>query len=287
MQKIPIVTIALLLFYAGDVGAQWVDYCDWWGGPYGNCCRRLTNESACVPPLGEDVECTYYFSTQGCCCEGLVWAPDAPSNVTTTLNGNSILIQWDEDPTATQYTLWWGKRPAITLGEDNRFIMTDNSFTHRNLEYDQKYYYYLKASNKYGGDGTDFSATTGANPDPGTPPPAPDNFTATSSIYTQGGKKLIGIELHWNHVPAKYGYHIYWSKQPGVTRTQFDGKIDTGDRMYLLLEEDPGKPLEYNTTYYFIITAENTIGEGAPSDEIQVTTVHLPVIAPVISIILG
>jgi hypothetical protein len=129
----------------------------------------MSSESTCRPQLGEDVECTYYFSTQGCCCEGLVWAPDAPANVKATAYGNSIHIVWDEDTSATQYTLWWGKSATIELGTDNRTILTDNSFTHRDLKYNQKYYYYLKASNKYGGDGTDFSETTENDPDPEPP----------------------------------------------------------------------------------------------------------------------
>lgn len=175
MQKISLtIACAILLLCAGNVSADWVDYCDWWGGPYGQCCRKILSQPACAPPLGEDVECTYYFSTQSCCCEGLVWAPDAPSNIFTTANGNSIQIEWDEDSTATEYTLWWSKRAVIELGQDNQFTLTDNSFTHTNLKYNQKYYYYLKASNKYGGNGTDFSETTGNNPNPEPAPPPPN-----------------------------------------------------------------------------------------------------------------
>lgn len=184
-----IMATILVIVYAGGASAKWVDYCTWWGGS--DCCRRILSQPNCQPPLGEDVECIYYDQLQSCCCQGLVWAPDAPTNIVTTPNGNAIHITWNADSTATEYRLWWGTSAAIHLGDDNLFVLTDNEFTHKNLKYDKKYYYYLQARNQYGRSGTDFSARTGPNPNP---PPKPDSLR--SFVFLSKGNGSFSAPIY-------------------------------------------------------------------------------------------
>jgi hypothetical protein len=162
----------------------------------------MSAQSLCQAPLGEDVECIYYEQNQSCCCEGLVWAPDIPVNVVTQTEGNNIHITWDEDSSATEYWLWWGEKQVITLGEENRFILTENKFTHSNLQYDKTYYYFIKARNQWGdsGRGADFEATTGANPNPPPvptpdPPTEPDNLQ--SQVFLSQGDGSFSAPIYW------------------------------------------------------------------------------------------
>lgn len=283
MKKVTLVgIIALLLFPSGNVYAGWVDYTDIYHLPDG--CRSEIFDQFCIPPE-YTITCTYYYYTQTCCCEGLLWAPDPPNDITTAVEGNTITIQWESDPAVVEYRLWWDTDAAISLGSENRFIFKGNSFTHNNLQYNKRYYYYLRAVGEYGHlGGTDFHATTGSNPNPPPllPPPAPQGFNAISNLNE--------VSLSWRPVSGASQYHIYWSKQTGVMKTQFEGKIDgLIGTSYTHTDETPGVPLNFRTSYYYIVTAENTTGvEGFASVEVQVTTGAPipPTIVPIISLLL-
>jgi hypothetical protein len=178
MNKTPIIIFIALLLVPSLASARWVDYSD-----TNPSCRREYSYETCTPPEST-VTCTYYFSTQGCCCEGLLWVPDEPTNVTTTVVGNSITIQWDSDPTVIEYDLWWDNDPVISLGRDNRFTFTEDSFTHENLHYNKEYHYFLRAKYEYGDTEANFYAITGSNPNP----ESVDNWRSHISISKGNGQ---------------------------------------------------------------------------------------------------
>jgi hypothetical protein len=225
MRKISIILItAILVLSATLVHAKWVDFCDYWGA---NCCRGGYTEQTCKPPAVNNLNlsCTYFHSTQGCCCEGLVWAPDAP-NVTATVEDNRITIQWELDPAAKTYGLWWGDSGTWDkLDDEHKLPLSDDSssFVHENLEYNTTYYYYLTVRNEYGGSTATAHATTGSNPNPPTPQPQPSPGSA-GALYRYFGNGEHFYTTNWNELGSGrggYAYegiqgYIYTNQQPGT-----------------------------------------------------------------------
>ncbi len=83
-------------------------------------------------------------------------------------------------------------------------------------------------------------------------PPIPTNISAYP------GKNSVTVK--WNIVSEATGYNIYWSSTPGVSKTNFIGKISNiATNSYLLTG------LTSSTTYYFIVTAKNESGESNES----------------------
>lgn len=232
MRKIIIIAVlALLLVPLGIANARWVDYWDVY--PYYDMgCHTEYSYVTCVPPEST-VTCKYFFDTQACCCEGLLWVPDAPTNITTKVSGNTITITWKGDSAATEYRLWWDDDAVISLGSDNRFITKGTSFTHKNLKYNQKYYYYLQAIGKYGRSGTDFNATTGNNPNPNPGPPAPPG-----ALYRYFGNGEHFYTTSWNELGSGRSGYRYEGVQCYIFTSQSQGTIPlyryygNGDHFY-------------------------------------------------------
>ncbi len=72
------------------------------------------------------------------------------------------------------------------------------------------------------------------------------------------------IDISWNSVSGATGYNLYWSASTGVSK-QNGTRIAGASRPYSLTG------LTNGTTYYFIVTAENTAGESAASAEAAAT----------------
>jgi hypothetical protein len=173
MRKISIIIIAftVTLISFNPAAAWWEDYSDWWGGLYGNGCRGNYTQSTCKPPSlppgqGKSLSCTFYYSTDACCCEGLVWVPDSPTNINISAQGNTINMDWNADPATDRYELWWSTSPVIHRGKDNKKAFTGNSFSHTNLKYDTKYYYTIDVVGTYGRSNFYFNKTTETDPNP-------------------------------------------------------------------------------------------------------------------------
>jgi len=78
------------------------------------------------------------------------------------------------------------------------------------------------------------------------------------------------VSLSWNTVTGAISYNIYWNSTGSVTNA--DTKIADVDTPYTHTD------LSNDTTYYYIVTAVNSAGESAPSDEISMTPE--PILSP-------
>ena len=107
-------------------------------------------------------------------------------------------------------------------------------------------------------------ATTTSND---TPPPAP------SAVNASAGDGVV--DLSWNSVTGATGYHIYWSASNGVTK-------QTGTRIAGVSSPHSLTGLTNGTPYYFVVSAENTNGEGAASAQVSATP-QIPPPGPVTS----
>jgi hypothetical protein len=85
-------------------------------------------------------------------------------------------------------------------------------------------------------------------------PPIPTNISASP------GKNEVTIK--WKIVSEATGYNMYWSTTPGVSKTNFTGKItNITTNSYQL------SGLTSGTTYYFVVSAKNESGESNESIE--------------------
>lgn len=71
------------------------------------------------------------------------------------------------------------------------------------------------------------------------------------------------VTVSWNAVSGATSYNIYWNIAGGVTI--FDNKITNVTSPYL------HAGLTNETTYSYIVTAVNSVGEGSPSEEVSAT----------------
>ena len=87
-------------------------------------------------------------------------------------------------------------------------------------------------------------------------PSTPTNVTATA-----GNEE---ITISWDSVTGAISYNIYWSTSQGVTK-------DTGTKISTFSNPHTHRGLTNGTTYYYVVTAENSYGESADSSEVSET----------------
>jgi mono/diheme cytochrome c family protein len=88
--------------------------------------------------------------------------------------------------------------------------------------------------------------------------PAATVLAAPSALVATGG--INKVTLAWDQVPGADYYNIYWSTNPGVTKSTVY-KITTALTPY----QQSG--LSVSQTYYYVVTAVNDAGESAPSSQ--------------------
>lgn len=119
--------------------------------------------------------------------------------------------------------------------------------------------YLSLAANSCGGGGgsTPSSPTNGV----GSAPSAPTNVSA------EPGDGQVTVS--WSSVTNAESYNIYWSYSSGVTKSN-GTKISGATSSYV------HTGLTNGTTYYYVVTASNLIGESAESSEVSATPVYSP-----------
>ncbi len=179
MKRIVAFCVLLMIFSTKNASAFYIDYMVRYNS---TGCHMVNNETQCGPvastPQDKIMRCNFFFDTKACCCEGLVWIPDAPVNVTAETSGNTIVLSWDNDPTADYYKIYWMEGADYAyVGDEEIVVRNGNSFTHKGLKYDTTYAYRIVPFNvhtvatEYLGyfyRSTSTRATTG--PDPNPPP---------------------------------------------------------------------------------------------------------------------
>jgi predicted phage tail protein len=102
---------------------------------------------------------------------------------------------------------------------------------------------------------TQVSATTNT--------PAVSLPAAPSGVTTAGGANQVSIS--WAAVSGATSYNIYYATTSGVTKTS-GSKVTNASSPYIQ------SGLAAGTTYYFIVTAVNSAGEGAASSQASAAT---------------
>lgn len=112
---------------------------------------------------------------------------------------------------------------------------------------------------------TTTSTTTSSNP----PVPPPPPTAPTGVVVTPGNAKNV---IDWGAVDGATSYNIYWSTSSGVSKSS-GTKIANVTKPYVHTD------LTRGTTYYYLVTAVNSGGEGGESSVVSGTP-PLPPVKP-------
>lgn len=191
--------------------------------------------------------------------------PAAPTGVSASGGEGQVTIAWDAAENATSYSLYYSTRSSSaeqTEGEDAEAKQIKNVTSPHvltGLAADTTYYFTLRAliSHRRGPSSAEVSATTSAAA------PAPTIPAAPADVVATGGTKQTSIT--WSEVGGASAYNLYWSTSAGVTTAN-------GTRIGGVTSPAVHTGLSDNTSYYYIVTAENSAGESAASVQVAATT---------------
>ncbi len=215
-------------------------------------------------------------------------APGAPTDITAVAGDQQVTVGWTApadtgitggDGTTgaiTKYTVYWGAKGVDTNSEQKADVTSGTTYTiTTGLTNGEEVFFIVTAWNGtgQGAPSTEESATP--VPPADRAPGAPTDITATpgdrqvtvgwtapTDTGITGGNGTEGVITK---------YTVYWGTSPGVTSaTAGSNKKDTADGNPLSLVIDQ---LINDTPYYFIVTAWNGTGQGAPSTEESATPV--------------
>jgi hypothetical protein len=176
--------------------------------------------------------------------------PSAPTGLTASAANAQVNLTWNASSGATAYYL----KRSTTSGGPYTQIATPSatSYADNSVTNGTKYYYVVSAYNSYGQSAN--SAEVNATPMAPPPPAAPAGLEALP------GNTLVS--LTWTASTGAASYHLKRSTTSGGPYTQVAVPATTSDT-------DTG--LTNGTTYYYVVSALNALGESANSAEVSAT----------------
>ncbi len=185
--------------------------------------------------------------------------PLAPGNLTATAGNAQASLTWSASSGATSYNV---KRATINGGPYTPIaVSTSTAFTDTPLANGTTYYYVVSAANSAGESAN--SAQVGATPQaPVVPPSPPGSLTATAGNAQ--------ASLTWSASSGATGYKVKRSVTSGGPYTFIAAPTATSYT---------DTSLANGTTYYYVVSAANSAGEGADSGEVGATP-QAPVVPP-------
>ena len=189
--------------------------------------------------------------------------PGAPRNLVAAAGNGNIVLSWsvpasDGGSTITGYKIWWGTTSgALSLLTTTGKVLT---YTKTGLTNGQNYYFKVSAVNAAG----EGALSSEVYATPATVPTAPQSATAV-----RGDGQ---VTLTWS-VPASNG------GSPVTSYKVYRGTVSGGEALIaalgnLLNYTDAG--LTNGQTYYYQVSALNSVGEGTRSQEVSATPLGLP-----------
>lgn len=178
--------------------------------------------------------------------------PPAPTNLTAAGGNSQIALNWTPSPGASSYNVYRGTSSGGESGSPIATGITSPSFVDSAASVGATYFYQVTAVDSAGESGRSNEASALAT----AAPPAPVNLTATS------GDTLVA--LSWTASPSASSYNVYRGTTPGG---EAPAPVATGVSAASFTDTS----LSDGVMYYYTVTAVDTSGESAPSNEASAT----------------
>ncbi len=191
-------------------------------------------------------------------------APSSPVNIKAAPGDKLNTIIWDNVTGANSYNLYWSASAGATKATGTKLANVTSPYSHTALTNGTTYYYVVTAVNSNGesAESAEASATPTAAP---VPPPPPSNTQAVSGNSQN--------TISWDPAAGATGYNLYWSNTPAVTKA-------SGTKVANVTSPYSHQGLINGSTYYYVITSINGVGESAESGEASATPAAPPPPAP-------
>jgi fibronectin type 3 domain-containing protein len=203
------------------------------------------------------------------------------------LISGKVRLTWDNVPGATSYNIYMSASPGVSRFNGYKIRDASNPITLTDLEPGTTYYFVITAVNEFGEskESGEFSYTAIANTagfiyfkDPSFKSMPADNSGKSEKGHSESAivpnkatqpflDDNLGtqqVTLTWDNVPNAISYNVYWSNSPGVTR--HNGIKVSSEKNSVTITG-----LKNGTTYYFVVTAINSLGESRESQELSFT----------------
>ncbi|MGB8323409.1 MAG: fibronectin type III domain-containing protein, partial [Candidatus Acidiferrum sp.] len=177
--------------------------------------------------------------------------PPTPANLVATPANAQVSLSWSGSTGATSYYV---KRSTVTGGPYTKISSpAAASYTDASVTNGTKYFYVVSAANASGesANSSEVSATPVA---PTTPPPTPASLQATA-----GNAQII---LTWSASAGATSYNVKRSTTNGGPYSQISSPSTNS-------YSDTG--LTNGTTYYYVVSAVNSAGQSANSNQASAT----------------
>jgi fibronectin type 3 domain-containing protein/streptogramin lyase len=173
-----------------------------------------------------------------------------PTNLSATAGNGQATLNWVGPPMAVSYNIY----EAHTSGGPYTKVdtSTNTSYTISGLTNGLSYYFAVTSVNSNGQE-SGYSNQAGVTLIPG----APTNLTAIA-----GNRQ---VSLTWNASTGATGYNIYYSQTPGGP---YSIKAGSSINAYYTVSG-----LTNGLTYYFVVTAINSVGESGYSNQAGVVLI--------------
>jgi fibronectin type 3 domain-containing protein len=177
--------------------------------------------------------------------------PAAPTGLEALAGNTQVNLAWTASTGAASYHV---KRSTTNGGPYTQVSApTAANFTDTGLTNGTIYYYVVSALNS-AGESANSSQATATPAAPATPPPAPTGLEAIAGSAQ--------VSLTWTASAGATSYHVKRGTTSGGPYTQVAVPTTSSDT-------DTG--LTNGTTYYYVVSALNAVGESANSAEVSAT----------------
>jgi fibronectin type 3 domain-containing protein len=182
--------------------------------------------------------------------------PAAPAGVTAVGGANQVTISWPAVSGATSYNIHWATTSGVTSA-GTKITAATSPYVQAGLAASTTYYYVVTAVNAAGQSAASAQVSAATNAPAVVIPAAPAGVSAAGAANQ--------VSISWAAVSGASSYNIYYATISGVTKSN-GAKITNAATPYLQTG------LAAGTTYYYIVTAVNSAGEGAASSQASAAT---------------
>lgn len=193
---------------------------------------------------GESAESSEGFATP----TAAVSPPGIPTGVTATAGNQKVTIGWQAVSGATSYNIYYATNPSVSKTTGTKIAGVVSPHTLTGLSNGVTYYFVVTAVNDSGESAE--SSVKYATPTV-ILPTKPTDLTLTPGDTS--------ITLDWTAVDGATTYNIYYATSSPVTKSST--KISVASTSYTVTG------LTNGVTYYFAVSAVNSAGESALSDQ--------------------